>query len=242
MPLYLPFCILFLFFLPPSLFSLSPSLGFCNKNQNLPSSPTPPNHQKLRRRLAAATILHPDTPLAIFPSAQLNPLSDWKNISCPVSSFSYSSLHLLDLSKNRISSAIPSDIGLLCCLTVLNLGNNDLSGGILASLTNLSSLMHLNLSNDRIYGQIPHDFGHLQKWSRALLSRNLIFDTIPPSIAMMSRLANLDLSQNRISGVIPKKIHGMSVLSSLYLDCNQVSSEIQEGLMRSMGLNMVSLS
>ncbi|XXG76574.1 hypothetical protein AAC387_Pa08g0890 [Persea americana] len=223
MPLYLPFSILFFFFLPPSLFYLSPSLDFCNKNQNLLSSTTPPKHQKLRRCLTVTAILHPDAPLAIFPSAQLNPLSDWKNISCPVSSFIYSSLpslHFLDLSKKCISSAIPSDIGLLRCLTVLDLANNDLSGGIPASPTNVSSLMHLNLSSDRIYDQIPHDFGDLQMTSQALLNRNLISGTIPPSIAMMSRLANLDLSQNRISEKIPEKIHGMPVLSSLYLDCN----------------------
>ncbi|KAJ8632676.1 hypothetical protein MRB53_026012 [Persea americana] len=122
---------------------------------------TPPKHQKLRRCLAAAVVLHSDAPLAIVPSTQLNPLSDWKNISSPVSSFissSLPSLHLLDFSENRISSAIPSDIGLLHCLTVLDLTNNNLSGRIPTSLTNLSSLMHLGLSNNRIYSRIPYDF------------------------------------------------------------------------------------
>jgi Leucine-rich repeat (LRR) protein len=67
----------------------------------------------------------------------------------------FSKQAFLDLSGNRLSGRIPSELGLLNSLRNLNLSSNNLSGNIPLALGHLTLLESLDLSINLLDGQIP---------------------------------------------------------------------------------------
>ena len=61
----------------------------------------------------------------------------------------------LNLSRNLLTGKIPSEIGLLRSLEALDLSQNQLCGGIPSSISLIYSLSSLNLSNNNLFGKIP---------------------------------------------------------------------------------------
>ncbi|PQQ00118.1 LRR receptor-like serine/threonine-protein kinase GSO2 [Prunus yedoensis var. nudiflora] len=86
----------------------------------------------------------------------------------------------------------------------IDLSCNKLSGEIPTEITYLVGLVSLNLSRNRLTGQIPSRIGNLQELDSLDLSRNQINGRIPISISQIDRIGYLDLSQNNLSGKIPK--------------------------------------
>lgn len=99
----------------------------------------------------------------------------------------------LDLSGNRISGAIPNDLGSLTGLFNLNLSHNLLTGPIPSSLGSILTLESLDFSNNLLSGQIP------------------------PQLTGLTYLAFLNLSNNQLSGVIPKGNQFSSFTNQSYL-------------------------
>jgi Leucine-rich repeat (LRR) protein len=89
---------------------------------------------------------------------------------------------LLSLEGNRLSGAIPADIGTLLpdYIQSIALGNNRFSGGIPASIANLTSLRFLGLEKNKLEGSIPAD------------------------LAQLTNLLAFNVSYNRLSGEIPQ--------------------------------------
>ncbi|KAK1355980.1 hypothetical protein POM88_049236 [Heracleum sosnowskyi] len=86
------------------------------------------------------------------------------------------------MSRNKISGAVPAELGNLKTLEALHLDSNELEGEIPAELGNLVLLLELNLSNNHLTGDIPQ------------------------SLCKLLKLSLLDLSTNKMKGSIPKEL------------------------------------
>ncbi|KAL6290162.1 hypothetical protein ACE6H2_007672 [Prunus campanulata] len=85
----------------------------------------------------------------------------------------------------------------------IDLSSNKLTGEIPSEITHLVGLVSLNLSRNQLTGQITPEIGNLQSLDSLDLSRNHIDGRIPTSLARIDRLGFLDLSYNNLSGKIP---------------------------------------
>ncbi|KAG7970395.1 hypothetical protein I3843_07G082000, partial [Carya illinoinensis] len=90
------------------------------------------------------------------------------------------SLTGLDLSRNKLSGSIPSDISdKLLFVTSLDLSSNNFSGEIPLSLANCTYLNVLKLDHNQLTGMIP------------------------PELAMLARIKEFSVSNNLLSGPVP---------------------------------------
>ncbi|TVU04773.1 hypothetical protein EJB05_47907, partial [Eragrostis curvula] len=93
----------------------------------------------------------------------------------------YYLLKSIDLSANKLTCEIPSELGLL------------------------SALLSLNLSRNRIEGSIPDELGRMKNLESLDLSWNDLSGSIPQSMTSMEFLSFLNLSYNALSGKIPSE-------------------------------------
>lgn len=91
----------------------------------------------------------------------------------------------------------------LSLVVLLDLSQNRLSGQIPTELLDLVSLQSLNLSNNHLMGKIPDKFGGMTQIEVLDLSWNNFSGAIPKSIALLTSLSYLNLSHNNLSGRIP---------------------------------------
>ncbi|KAL7595939.1 hypothetical protein Lser_V15G29223 [Lactuca serriola] len=88
-------------------------------------------------------------------------------------------------------------------LKSIDLSGNRLSGQIPSQLTNLYELIALNLSKNALVGEIPREIGQMGNLLVLDLSRNSFSGHIPSSMSQMTSLSYLDMSCNNLSGRIP---------------------------------------
>ncbi|KAJ7949781.1 Leucine-rich receptor-like kinase family protein [Quillaja saponaria] len=86
----------------------------------------------------------------------------------------------------------------------IDLSRNRLSGLIPSEITALTGMKFLNLSSNNLFGQIPKDIGEMKSLESLDLSMNYISGEIPQSLSSLSFLSCLNLSYNNLSGRIPK--------------------------------------
>ncbi|TYI08772.1 hypothetical protein ES332_A09G024600v1 [Gossypium tomentosum] len=109
----------------------------------------------------------------------------------------------MDLSDNKLSGPLPSQIGNLIplrigglCLNQLDLSHNIISGDIPSQLNS----QNIDLSHNLLQGVIPSQFGNLTHLSILDLSWNNLTGTIPKFPFFVG---NLNLSFNSLRGQIP---------------------------------------
>ncbi|PRQ58027.1 putative non-specific serine/threonine protein kinase [Rosa chinensis] len=85
----------------------------------------------------------------------------------------------------------------------IDLSSNRLTGEIPSEITHLVGLVSLNLSRNNLSGKIPLEIGKLKSLDSLDLSRNKIGGRIPTSLARIDRLTYMNLSYNNLSGEIP---------------------------------------
>ncbi|XP_057732145.1 receptor-like protein EIX2 [Arachis stenosperma] len=91
----------------------------------------------------------------------------------------------------------------LILVRMIDLSSNKLSGAIPTELSKLSALRFLNLSRNYLSGEIPNDMGKMKLLESLDLSLNQIMGEIPQSLSDLSFLSFLNLSYNNLSGMIP---------------------------------------
>ncbi|XP_042479796.1 MDIS1-interacting receptor like kinase 2-like [Macadamia integrifolia] len=113
-------------------------------------------------------------------------------------------LEFLDLSENKLTGSIPSQLGQCSKLSSLDLSWNSLNGSIPSQIGDLVSLqIQLDLSHNSISGPIPPELAKLVMLEILNLSHNMIIGSIPSSLEEMASLVSLDLSYNELEGVVP---------------------------------------
>ncbi|XP_017979775.1 PREDICTED: receptor like protein 30-like [Theobroma cacao] len=143
----------------------------------------------------------------------------------------WSSLFILDLSRNNLSGTIPECFGNLSpslmvlnlemnnfqgkmpdsfggsSLRVLLLNDNKLEGLLSRSLADCSSLKLLNLRNNKFTDTFPHWLASLPNLQVLLLRNNRLHGPMPNSLASsnFSALQIIDLSHNELTGPLPAK-------------------------------------
>lgn len=131
----------------------------------------------------------------------------------------------LDLKRNNLVGAIPSEIGQLKNLMQLNLGLNQLTGSVPAEISELENITHLYLHANRLTGIIPSEIGQLNNVREIRLDQNQLTGSIPSEIGQLQKLTNLDFSDNRLSGVIPAGLWALRNLRALVIRGNAYSRE-----------------
>ncbi|KAF0914699.1 hypothetical protein E2562_031207 [Oryza meyeriana var. granulata] len=148
------------------------------------------------------------------------------------------------MNENRISGAIPPEIGKFRNLNVLALADNALTGTIPETIGGLRSMTGLDVSGNNISGEIPPMLvANLSQLAFLDLSENDLQGSIPESFERMSSIAILDLSYNRFSGMLPKQVLGLlSLTLFLNLSHNTFSGPISSEVGRLSSLGVLDLS
>ncbi|PWA80758.1 Leucine-rich repeat-containing protein [Artemisia annua] len=112
-------------------------------------------------------------------------------------------LDAIFINNNRLSSVIPSNLG-LSTASVVVFANNNLGGCLPPSIANFANTMEeLLLINTNLSGCLPYEVGWLYKLRVLDVSSNNLVGEIPYSIAGLAHLEQLNLGHNMMTGVVP---------------------------------------
>ncbi|KAI5057934.1 hypothetical protein GOP47_0027949 [Adiantum capillus-veneris] len=132
-----------------------------------------------------------------------------------------------DMSNNRLSGSLPSQMGSMTQVQLIDISFNNLSGSIPASLASCVNLFYLNLSSNHLTGSIPSQLADsLTSLVMLNFSRNSLSGSIPSNIDELASLQKLDLSFNTLSGNIPNSLGMLTNLSFLNISYNRLQGEI----------------
>ena len=168
------------------------------------------------------------------------PLSSWKGVvdvdeNGRVSNFQKSY-------DERVSGAIPPEIGHLTSLSRLILTLLNLTGVIPNSLGHLTNLCHLVLGRNQLTGVIPPELSQLTGLRILSLGNNQLSGVIPPGFGTLTALVNLDLGNNQLTGEIPRELGNLTRLDTLIVGNNQLTGKIPRVLKELTRLTHIDLS
>ncbi|XP_058109122.1 probable LRR receptor-like serine/threonine-protein kinase At3g47570 [Magnolia sinica] len=142
-----------------------------------------------------------------------------------------SSLQVVDVSRNRLSGALPNSIANLSTqLAFLSLGINMIFGSIPSGIQNLVGLTALSMEYNFLTGTIPIGVGKLNKLEKLYLDSNGLSGQIPPSLANITRLYQLILHKNKLSGSITSNLGNCIDLNFISLSYNNFSGSLPKQL------------
>ncbi|KAD4180140.1 hypothetical protein R6Q59_023569 [Mikania micrantha] len=140
-----------------------------------------------------------------------------------------SDVSYVDLSGNRLTGGIPSDIFHALNLEHFSVSNNPNLGGIVPEKTwYLPALHNFSASSCNISGNFP-EFKSCKSLSFIELNGNHLSGNIPESISFCENLETLNFAENNFSGQIPLKLGSLMKLKFLNLSYNHLSGSIPTG-------------
>ncbi|XP_028054750.1 receptor-like protein EIX1 [Camellia sinensis] len=111
----------------------------------------------------------------------------------------------------------------------IDLSSNKLTGEIPSNITRLVGLVAMNFSRNRLAGPMPAEIGDLKLLESLDLSRNQLSGGIPISLSNLNFLSHLDLSDNNLSGRIPLSTQLQSLDNSTFVgNLNFVGHHLQK--------------
>lgn len=134
-------------------------------------------------------------------------------------------LESLDLSNNQITD-LPNDFWSLGSLKTLNLSSNKISMNLESNIGNFGSLEKLDLSFNNFFGSLPESISSLISLQVLNLNRNEFDSTVPLGIVSCRSLISLDFSSNGFNGSLPDGFgSSFPKLKSLNLAGNQLKGK-----------------
>jgi len=109
-------------------------------------------------------------------------------------------------------------------------GSTKLSSTLPTELGLMTSLEHLRLQENQISGSIPREIGGLLNLQTLVLRGNLVSGEIPPELSQLVQLEGLALDYNRLNGRIPDELSQLENLKELHLFDNQLTGQLPESL------------
>ncbi|KAL3504902.1 hypothetical protein ACH5RR_034743 [Cinchona calisaya] len=156
---------------------------------------------------------------------------------------SFPELDYLNTSSNAFKGEIPSSYGNLTKLVVLDLSNNFLQGKIPINLRqNHTSLAQLILSGNNFHEETMPSFSNKSNFAYLHLQNVGFGGTITGSLINLPILKVLEISQNNLSGSIPDWFHTFPNLAIILLSRNQFHGTIPISLCQMQKLNVLDLS
>lgn len=123
----------------------------------------------------------------------------------------FSNLQTLGISKNKLTSTMPTELRKLTKLTSLSLAHNNLRGK-LDVLEGMFSLEMIHLEGNAFTGNIDSDFLKNHERIEVLdLSNNDLSGTLDRRLLLRPKLEVLDLSGNSLNGSLPDFPHRSSI-------------------------------
>ncbi|XP_066334196.1 probable LRR receptor-like serine/threonine-protein kinase At3g47570 [Miscanthus floridulus] len=139
-------------------------------------------------------------------------------------------LVMLNLSHNVLQGSIPPEILSISSLSKgLDLSYNKLTGSISSNIGRLINLGFLDISNNHLSGVIPHTLGDCILLESIHLEVNFFYGSIPLSFSSLRGITKMDLSQNNLSGEIPNFLETFSSLQLLNLSFNNLDGVVPTG-------------
>ncbi|WRX22694.1 Leucine-rich repeat - like 10 [Theobroma cacao] len=151
---------------------------------------------------------------------------DLNNDPSPVS-VNYTSLVVLDLSSNMLSS-IPTWIFNLPSIVSIDLSGNSIGSVIPNGFRNMSSLKFLDLSYSFSSPSIPSWLSNLNHLQFLRLRYIGLQGNIWSAIGNLSSVTHLDLSENLLKGIVPKFLESLCNLREIDLSWNEIDHEVSE--------------
>ncbi|CAB9507761.1 Leucine Rich Repeat [Seminavis robusta] len=139
-----------------------------------------------------------------------------------------SNLRILDVSKNALSSTIPSELfDKANSLVSIHLLENYLTGSIPSELALSTGLERLFLYDNALTSSIPSELGLL---SASLLLfkayKNGLSGSLSTELGLLTKLTSLEIGENRLTSSIPKEVGFLSSLRWFGLKQNKLTGEL----------------
>jgi len=149
-------------------------------------------------------------------------------------------LEQLDLSNNKLSGPLPSQIPHE--LTVFDVSNNALTGSLTFELGNLKKCRKMFLENNSFVSSIPSEIGNLVKLE-VLRGGGNVFFGLPTELGLLSSADTISFKESNITGFIPTQLGILRNLRFMELQNNDLSGNIPSELAGIVGLkNTLDLS
>ena len=121
----------------------------------------------------------------------------------------------VDLPRNRLSGAIPPELGNLANLETVALGENQLTGEIPPELGKLANLLWLSFSSNQLSGELPPELGNLANLEELYLGGNQLIGEVPPELGNLTNLRVLNLAETQLNGCVPVSLRGqLNIIST----------------------------
>lgn len=152
---------------------------------------------------------------------------DWYGVTCSSAVLGPRRVIEIDLSFNKVTGIIPSEISLLTELQTLDLNGNSLQGVVpYQMLSNLKKLTRLHLHMNDLFGSIPTEIGHLTNLKELTVFGNFFLGKVPKEISNLKKLEVLDIYANNLTGTVASEIGKLKNLREVYLNDNEFVGSI----------------
>ncbi|CAL5363607.1 unnamed protein product [Camellia sinensis] len=160
------------------------------------------------------------------------------NLEGPLPRLNLQNVQVVDLSGNKFTGFIPTQLGELQSLRYLSLSGNKLFGEIPLSFCHpTNSLMLLDLSNNNLSGRVPTSLGNCTSLISLNLGQNNFTREIPNGPGNAENLSYIDLNGNNFEGPFPsfiQRFQSIENLRILVLASNFFNESIPQEMMNNL--------
>jgi Leucine-rich repeat (LRR) protein len=146
------------------------------------------------------------------------------------------------IGNNRMSGAIPAELGKLRYLETLFIDVANFQGPIPSALGNVTTLRSLAIYRNSLTGTIPKSLGQLSNVGDFLISANFFTGSLPPQLGNLTNVRYLNVRGNLLTGSIPSDYGRLKSVTRFFAFDNDLSGEIPAELGNCSSLAQIWLS